>query len=227
MGGNFDQVTAPQGSPVSPLLCNIVLHVLDTTWSRQGQGLGTLVRYCDDFVVLTSTRARAVEAKARIEAILETLGLRLHPDKTRIACLAKGQEGFVFLGFEHRMRESKKRRGYWYLNRWPSPRAMASIKAKVKGRTTRRFASLPLDVVVDNLNPVLRGWGAYFRYGNSSQKFHAIDSYVHLRMAMLASDKYGLRGRHWATRFTYGWMTDLGIYRLSGKVRYRASASLR
>jgi len=221
-----DSVTgAPQGSPVSPLMANIVLHVLDEAWSRQGHRLGTLVRYCDDFVVLAPTRARVVEAKARIEAVLEPLGLRLHPDKTRIACLAEGQEGFVFLGFEHRMRESRKWRGRWYLNRWPSPRAMASIRAKVKQRTTRRFASLPLEAVVESLNPVLRGWGAYFRYGNSSQKFSAIDSYVHLRMATLASTKHGLHGRNWATRFTYGWMTDLGVYRLSGKVCYRAASA--
>jgi len=223
-----DSVTgAPQGSPVSPLMANIVLHVLDEAWSRQGHRLGTLVRYCDDFVVLAPTRARVVEAKARIEAVLEPLGLRLHPDKTRIACLAEGQEGFVFLGFEHRMRESRKWRGRWYLNRWPSPRAMASIRAKVKQRTARRFASLPLEAVVESLNPVLRGWGAYFRYGNSSQKFSAIDSYVHLRMATLASTKHGLHGRNWATRFTYGWMTDLGVYRLSGKVRYRAASARR
>ena len=221
-----DSVTgAPQGSPVSPLMANIVLHVLDEAWSRQGQRLGTLVRYCDDFVVLAPSRARVVEAKARIEAILGPLGLRLHPDKTRIACLLKGQEGFVFLGFEHRMRESRKWRGRWYLNRWPSPRAMASIRAKVKQRTARRFASLPLEAVVESLNPVLRGWGAYFRYGNSSQKFSAIDSYVHLRMATLASTKHGLHGRNWATRFTYGWMTDLEVYRLSGKVRYRAASA--
>ena len=221
-----DSVTgAPQGSPVSPLMANIVLHVLDEAWSRQGHRLGTLVRYCDDFVVLAPTRARVVEAKARIEAVLEPLGLRLHPDKTRIACLAEGQEGFVFLGFEHRMRESRKWRGRWYLNRWPSPRAMASIRAKVKQRTARRFASLPLEAVVESLNPVLRGWGAYFRYGNSSQKFSAIDSYVHLRMATLASTKHGLHGRNWATRFTYGWMADLGVYRLSGKVRYRATSA--
>jgi RNA-directed DNA polymerase len=221
-----DSVTgAPQGSPVSPLLCNIVLHVLDETWSREGQGLGVLVRYCDDFVVLTSTRARAVEAKARIEAILEPLGLRLHPDKTRISCLTKGQDGFVFLGFEHRVRESGKHRGYWYLNKWPSPRAMASIKAKVKQRTARSRASWPLDEVVADLNPVLRGWCAYFAVGNSSDKFHAVDDYVHLRMARLASTKHGLHGRNWATRFTYGWLTDLGIYRLSGKVRYFGTAT--
>ena len=111
-----DEVSgAPQGSPVSPLLANIVLHLLDEGWSRSGRRLGTLVRYCDDFVVLAPTRARAEEAKARIEEILVPLGLQLHPDKTRIACLKRGQEGFVFLGFEHRMRESWKRRGHWYL----------------------------------------------------------------------------------------------------------------
>jgi group II intron reverse transcriptase/maturase len=216
---------APQGSPVSPLLCNIVLHVLDTTWSREGERLGKLVRYADDFVVLTSTRARAVEAKARIEAILEPLGLRLHPDKTRISCLHKGQEGFTFLGFEHRMRESWKYRGRWYLQKWPSPRAMASIRAKVRERTPRSRASWPLEYVVADLNPVLRGWANYYRHGNSSRKFNVVDSYVHERLAKLASTKYGLHGRNWATRFTYGWLTDLKIYRLSGKVRYRAASA--
>jgi RNA-directed DNA polymerase len=58
--------------------------------------------------------------------------------------------------------------------------------------------------VVEILNPVLRGWGAYFRYGNSSRKFNAIDSYVHQRLAKLASVKYGLPRWNWATHFTYG-----------------------
>jgi RNA-directed DNA polymerase len=221
-----DSVTgAPQGSPVSPLLCNVVLHVLDQAWGQAGQGLGTLVRYCDDFVVLTSTRARAEEAKARIEAILEPLGLHLHPDKTRISCLSRGQDGFVFLGYEHRMRESWKKRGRWYLHKWPSPRAMASIKAKVKARTRRSRASWPLGMVVEDLNPVLRGWGNYFRYGNSTKKFRIVDDYVHLRMARLASHKHGLHGRNWETRFTYGWLTDLGIHRLTGTVRYYRAVS--
>lgn len=221
-----DQVAgAAQGSPVSPLIANIVLHVLDEEWARSGQGPGVLVRYCDDFVVLTRSRAAAEAAKARIVSILERLGLRLHPDKTRIVCLAKGQEGFVFLGFEHRLRESKRWRGRWYLQKWPSPRAMASIRASVRQRTTLPLASLPLEDVVGHLNSVLRGWGAYFAVGNSSAKFHTVDSYVHLRMAKLASKKHGLHGRHWATRFTYGWLTDLGIYRLGGKVRYHRAAS--
>ena len=72
---------------------------------------------------------------------------------------------------------------------------------------------------------MLRGWGNYFRYGNSSRKFDAVDRYVHLRMARLASTKYGLHGTHWTTRFTHGWLNDLGTYRLNGTVRYRAASA--
>jgi len=161
------------------------------------------------------------------QATLASLGLRLHPDKTRIACLRQGKEGFDFLGFHHRMRRSWKFPGRHYLNRWPSARAMASIRAKVKERTPRGYAGRELRYVVEDLNPVLRGWGAYFRYGNSDRKFAAIDSYVHERMAKLASVKHGRRGRNWSTRFTYGWLTDLGIYRLAGTVRYRDANALR
>jgi hypothetical protein len=67
---------------------------------------------------------------------------------------------------------------------------------------------------------VLRGWGAYFRYGNSGRKFNTIDSYVHQRLAILASNKHGKSGRNWVQSYTYGWLTDLGIYRLTGTVRY-------
>ena len=102
---------------------------------------------------------------------------------------------------------------------------MASIRAKVRERTDRRFASRDLHDVVADLNPVLRGWGAYFRYGNSNRKFAAIDSYVHWRLSKLASVKYATRGRLRASRFNYDWLTGLGIHRLAGTVRRRAPAN--
>ena len=221
-GGVISDVEAgtPQGSPISPLLANIALHLLDEEWTTTGRRLGTLVRYADDHVVLCPTRERAELARLKVTAILERLGLRLHPEKTRIVHLARGAEGFDFLGFHHRMRESPKWRGRWYLQAWPSSRALASIRAKVRTRTTPGHASLPLEEVVERLNPVLRGWGAYFRYGNSSRKFAAVDCYVNQRLAQLASTKHGLRGWNWRTRFTHGWANSLGIYRLSGTVRY-------
>ncbi len=210
----------PQGSPLSPLLANIALHVLDEEWGAMARRPGVLVRYADDFVVICPTRERAEQAHAQVSIILGRLGLRLHPDKTRIVHLARGADGFDFLGFHHRMQESRKQRGRYFLQKWPSTRAMASIRANVRDHTTRRYASLPLETVVEDLNLVLRGWGAYFRHGNSSRKFNAIDVYVAERLATLASVKHGLSGRNWTTRFTYGWLTSLGIHRLAGTVRY-------
>ncbi len=81
--------------------------------------------------------------------MLAGLGLRLHPDKTRIVYLGGGEDGFDFLGFHHRKTPSKwgDRR---YLSKWPSTRAMASVRAKIRERTDRRFASRDLhDVVAD------------------------------------------------------------------------------
>ena len=100
---------------------------------------------------------------------------------------------------------------------------MASIRGKVRERTDRRYASADLGVVVGDLNPVLRGWGNYFRHGNSTRKFHAVDRYVHQRLARLASIKHGLRGINWASRFNYDWLQTLGVHRLTGTVGQRGA----
>jgi len=71
---------------------------------------------------------------------------------------------------------------------------------------------------------VLRGWGNYFRWGNSARKFTSVDSYVHERLAILASTKHGLPGRNWQHRYDTAWLVGLGVYRLHGKVRYGAPA---
>jgi len=228
-GGVVSDVVAgtPQGSPVSPLLANIALHVLDEAWAAMRPPPGVLVRYADDLVAICPTRERAEEARDRAAAILATLGLRLHPDKTRIAHLARGAEGFDFLGFHHHKVESWKWRGRYFLQKWPSQRAMTSIRGKVRQRTARHRASWPLEDVVADLNPVLRGWGAYFRYGNSSRAFNRLDCYVNERLAILASNKHGLPGRNWVSRFTHRWASDLGIYRLTGTTRQWAAHASR
>jgi group II intron reverse transcriptase/maturase len=221
-GGVVSKVEAgtPQGSPLSPLLCNVALHLLDQEWAKGASGLGELVKYADDFVVLCSSRARAEAARERAAAALAPLGLRLHPEKTQVVCLSRGEQGFDFLGFHHRMVESLKWRGRWYLNKWPSNRAMTRIRAKVRERTPRRYASLEVRTVAEQLNPVLRGWGNYYRWGNSNRKFQQVDSYVHERLAMLASIKYKMpRRRNWASRFDVTWLHRQGVYRLTGTVR--------
>ena len=86
----------PQGGVISPLLANIYLHVLDTELA--GRKVGELVRYADDGVVLCRSAAQAEHALAAVGEILAALGLRLHPDKTRVVDLREGREGLDFLG---------------------------------------------------------------------------------------------------------------------------------
>jgi hypothetical protein len=157
------------GGVISPLLCNVALHVLDAEWMRTSGSLGVLVRYADDLLVLCRSRARAEQARRRVAEILAGLGLALHPDKTRIVCLTRGQQGVDFLGFHLHKVESWKWRGRYYLQRWPSDRAMVAIRAKVREATDRRFVGYPVDWVVVRLNRVLRGWGAYFRSSQDGQ----------------------------------------------------------
>ena len=189
--------------------------------------MGKLVRFADDYVVLCVSQERAEQARNLAETTLGPLGLRLHPDKTRIVDIRNGAEGFDFLGFHHRMVKSWKQPGRYWLHKWPSARAMSSIRAKVRVLTSPSRVGADLGVVVEDLNSVLRGWGAYFRQGNSSSKFGAVDTYVHERMARLASRKHGLRGINWLDRFTWQWLGDLGIYRLTGTVRYPTAHALR
>jgi Reverse transcriptase (RNA-dependent DNA polymerase) len=152
----------PQRSPISPLLATVALHVLDEEWSARHGGLGALVGYCDDLVVLCASGARAEEARSRPAAIVAPLGLRLNPDKTRIVCLTEGREGFDVLGFHHRTRRSRRRPGVWYLASWPSARAMRSLRAKPREATGRRNVGPPVGAVVAYLNRVRRGWGTSF-----------------------------------------------------------------
>jgi group II intron reverse transcriptase/maturase len=145
-GGIVSAIEAgtPQGSPLSPPLANVALHRLDEAWRREGRRPGVLVRYADDLVVLCATREQAEAAREPVAAVLNTLGLRLAPEKTRTVELAGGVEGLDFLGFHHRMAKSRKD-GRWYLLKWPSARAMASIRGKIRGQTGRNRARLPLE----------------------------------------------------------------------------------
>jgi len=218
----------PQGSPISPLLANIALHTLDEEWQRAGRHLGVLIRYAGDFVVVSPTRQRAAEARRRAGSILGQLGLRLHPDKTKIVHLASGTDGFDFLGFHHHLVESWKWRGRWYLHRWPSDRAMASIRSKIGELTNPRNTYADIAYVVGRINRRLRGWANYFRRGNSARKFAHIDAYVHERLMIWMSHKHGLQRRRNWRRFDHEWLHNIGVYRLERvKLQPRPAHALR
>jgi len=208
----------PQGGVISCVLANVVLHELDRVWEDRCSQLGQLIRYADDAVVLCRTEAQAREALWRIGVILGRLKLTLHPTKTQVVYVGNGRQGFDFLGFHCRKLESWKYRGYRYLQRWPGRRAMQRIRGKIKAITAPRHClPEPVGPIVAEVNQALRGWGAYFRVGNSTRKFAQVDSYVRERLALFLSKKSGRHGRNFE-RYTYESFTRLGVYRLAGTV---------
>jgi hypothetical protein len=109
---------------ISPLLANIYLHLLDRLWAAKCGSLGVLIRYADDFVVMTTTESKAKEALRQIQFVMNKLGLVLHPEKTRMVELRRGKGSFVFLGCTIRKKRSILRNPRWYfMHRWPSPKA--------------------------------------------------------------------------------------------------------
>jgi len=217
----------PQGGVISPLLSNVYLDLLDTVWERQCTGIGVLVRYADDFVVLTRTAKAAEEAERRVCIIFERLKLTLHPEKTRKVDLTDGKEGFDFLGchlhkrMSGKLLETKGLKRY-YLQRWPSAKSMKRVREKIHGLTDRsRNGVKDVRMIIGDLNPVLRGWGNYFRTGNAARKFNQLDGYVWRRLHRFMVRRHGRHleaGR--ASAWTQQWFGDQGLHRLRGTVRY-------
>ncbi|MCA1698734.1 MAG: group II intron reverse transcriptase/maturase [Actinobacteria bacterium] len=214
----------PQGGVISPLLSNIYLSALDRAFEKQGEGV--LVRYCDDFVVLCKSEVQARAAERIAGEVLASLGLKLHPDKTKVVDLREGREGFDFVGCHFRARVSGRllERGIrrYYLHRWPSTRSMKRVRQRVKALTGRNRGGVKdIREVIRDLNPVLRGWGGYFRTGNAACKFNQLDRYVERRLTRLMTRRYGRNLRPGQCElWTSDWFRDMGLHRLRGTVRY-------
>jgi group II intron reverse transcriptase/maturase len=214
----------PQGGVISPLLSNIYLHVLDTLWARSAPQ-GTLVRYADDFVVMCHTAKQCEHAERTVRTILGRLGLELHPQKTRRVELYDGKQGFDFLGCHLHKRLSgrlwqERHKRLYFLHRWPSQRSMQRVQARVRELTMRARCHEDLRQVIADLNPVLRGWGQYFRTGNAGDQFIRIDSFVERRLRSLRRKR---RSRDCGTD-AHGWNREyferLGLHRLRGTITY-------
>jgi RNA-directed DNA polymerase len=216
----------PQGGVISPLLSNIYLHFLDAVWERQCAGIGALVRYADDFVVMCPS-AKAIEGtERRVNIILNRLRLNLNPEKTRRVDLSYGKEGFNFLGcyLRKRMSGRLKEQGkqYYFLQRWPSARSMKRVRQKVKELTgSERNGVKDVRVLIKDLNPVLQGWGNYFRTGNAAIKFNSVDRYVWRRLNHFLIRRAGRNLKPGQVpQWTPVWFQGHGLYRLDGTIRY-------
>jgi len=212
----------PQGGVLSPLLANIYLHRLDAEWRRRGlahrYGVSAkLIRYADDFVIMSSHSVRPLVPIVR--EVLTDMGLTLNVEKSRVV---RAEKGFDFLGFRFVCRYSQRhgrRRAYFF----PSPDAVKRVKEKVLKRCGNNMLHVEVRNVVRSVNNVLRGWWAYYRCSNASHTFHGVQVYANHRMRRFLrrrKKKTGLgRYRDYNDEYMYN---ELGLVCIigQGSVRY-------
>lgn len=228
-GVERDTVTGtPQGGILSPLLANIALSVLDDyfaeAWEahcststdrrrRRRHGLANyrLVRYADDFVVMVSgTETHAEGVRDEVTAVLAPMGLRLSEEKTTVCHIDRGLD---FLGYRiqrHRKRGTAKQFVYTY----PSKKALASIVDRTRA-LTRTGTNPSLEALLHRLNPMLRGWTNYFRYGVSKATFNYLRAFVWRRVVVWLRRKH--RRSTWKQlrrRYLPGWWPTDGEAKL-------------
>ena len=171
----------PQGAVISPLLANIYLHPLDRHMKRKGY---RMVRYADDFVVLCRTAAQAQAALNEVRVWVKENGLRLNADKTHVGnCRQEGQ-GFEFLGYRF---EAGRR--------WVRPKSLKALRERIRMKTKRTRGD-SLAKIIEDLNPMLRGWFNYFKHAHSVEH-HGVDGFVRrrLRAILRKQDKRPGMGR--------------------------------
>jgi RNA-directed DNA polymerase len=220
----------PQGGVISPLLSNIDLTAVDAMLERAKAATRTgahtsveYVRDADDLVILVNNDRRQdwlVEAVGRrLREALAKLDVQLHEEKSRIVDLSRG-ESFGFVGFD--FRRVRSLRGRWRPQYTPPQKARTAWLRELK-EVFRRYRSQPVDRVIAEINPRLRGWVNYFRIGHASRCFAFVRVWVERsirRHLMRARNRRGVGWKRWSTAWLH---TTLGLFG-DDRVRYLVRA---
>jgi len=170
----------PQGGVISPLLSNVYLTVLDNALTEAGH---RFVRYADDVVLLCRHEEEATEALQLTRTVLGRLKLEINEEKTVVTTF---KAGFDFLGFHFTSR-----------SRSIATKSLLALYAKVREVTRRAQGDRPVESVIATLNPLLRGWGTYHRYGRNVGMFTKLDKWVRKRLRSYLHKRW--RTRTWSS----------------------------
>ncbi len=205
----------PQGSAISPLFSNIYLDYLDTKWERHYSHLGKLVRYADDFVIICKNYKNVQHSFQIIKLIMERLELELNLEKTEIINLWGGQEGFVFLGYQHRKVEKKRYNGqkYYTTERWICKKAYERIKGVIKQTLNNATTYLQLEQVIKTLNLKIVGWRNYYCL-SPIRILLKMDKYIRMRLIYWYNRKRQTRKRKEFNKLKKHFY-DLGLKRVA------------
>ena len=193
------EMGSPQGGVISPLLSNVYLNYLDTKWELHYKHLGKLVRYADDFVVISRTKKDAQHALKAVKLIMERLELQLHPEKTKLVNIWDGKEGYDFLGLQHRFKNTETAKGKIFkeTHQFPSKKAMRKMRENIRkvfaSRTTLR---LDVQDMIKTLNPKVIGMRNYYGLKNAGKQLNKIDWYIIKKFTVWYNRKKKIKRRY-------------------------------
>jgi len=179
----------PQGGVISPLLANIYLNPLDHQINGSEGQRHRMVRYADDFVVL-SPAGQSAQVRQQIEGWLAGKGLALHAGKTRTVNVTR--EAMSFLGFTLQVRRSRNGRSYPHVE--ASGASCRELREKVGRLLHPRTQGRAIAEVVGKVNRAVRGWSGYFHYGNSAGVFSRVNHWLRNRLRRWLWRKHDCRG---------------------------------
>jgi len=199
----------PQGGVISPLLANLYLSRLDWQVNERCELRPVLVRYADDFVIL-SRPGQGTELQARLKRWLEAHGLTLNEAKTRR--LDVRAEGFKFLGFGVSWRRGKSGRNYPHME--PHSKSQRKLRDKLREKLNHWTLWRAADEVIPEVNRLLKGWGGYFHYANSTRVFDRLNQYAAMRLQRWLWRKGGCQPALWRENPREVLRERYGLYRL-------------
>lgn len=208
----------PQGGVISPLLANLYLHWFDTVFHRKGgpneRIYAKLIRYCDDFIVLT--RYRSAQAEEFIRSKLEDwMGLVLNKEKTRIVNLKKEGSSIDFLGFNLRFVKSKFNGQYLKIE--PKKKAFIKAKETIREKLSCKNNYRPVKEVIQEVNRYLEGWSGYFSLGHPFTTFAKMDYFVAERLRKHLQKRSQRGYKKGEEQTWYQVFKGLGLIRLTSK----------
>jgi group II intron reverse transcriptase/maturase len=213
LGGRRSELGTPQGGVISPLLANIYHACIPHLWERRGHARnlgGEIVSYADDFVIVLPP-GRGAAALEALHGICERLSLKLNEDKTRVVDAMR--DSFRFLGFEIGKVKNPKT-GKWYARQVPAKQSEQRLRDRLRELTSRWRGWLAPDDVVEEMNRVLRGWGAYFYYGHPQHAMKRLNYFAEQRLRKWLMRRRGRRGPGYTQYPTARLYGHYGLYYL-------------
>lgn len=205
----------PQGGVLSPVLANLYLHDLDVKITQAGY---QMIRYADDFVILTKSETEAKKALQLVSEWVAENELTLHPEKTHVGDCRKEGEGFEFLGYRFEAGTS-----------WVRKKSILKFRERIKEKTSR-IRSGSIETIIADVNKTLRGWYEYFK-DVTKYTLGTFDAFVRRRLrAILCSRnkqrKFGI-GLDTHSRWTNAFFAERGLFTMGAKPSPRVACRSR